>query len=200
MLSIQDKSRSFGIREAFIKNRNIGNDFEVGAKGLMHQARSIDLLSVIHSYGIKIDEHSKKITCPFPFHKNEKTASFFYYKNTNSFCCFGCKHGGNAPEFVSLMENISKYDAADRLLKNFQPDNDLIDQVNLDYIDKHKLFIQFSEMIRNFIHTNLDDNRALVYAEKLCRLFDAINNRRKLNVDGVKSLIETLRTELNKFQ
>ena len=45
-----------------------------------------------------------------PFH-HEKTASFSVVPDKGFFYCFGCHAGGNAFKFISLIENISYFDA-----------------------------------------------------------------------------------------
>lgn len=55
----------------------------------------------------------KNIKCPLHI---EKTASFKIYKNTNSWYCFWCKKWGNAVDFISEMEDISKREAFKKLI------------------------------------------------------------------------------------
>lgn len=56
-------------------------------------------------YNIKIDTSGTlpRISCPF---HTDHTPSLFIYPKTSSFYCFSCNAGGNAANFVSLMENI----------------------------------------------------------------------------------------------
>src|ERR1700744_449780 len=107
MHSLQNSDRSISIGEAFIKDRDIRDDDKNAAKILISQANSADILAVLRQYGVRVDEYNNKCICPFSFHANEKTASFKYYKDTNSFYCFGCKSGGGVVNFVSLYNNIS---------------------------------------------------------------------------------------------
>ena len=49
-----------------------------------------------------------------PVH-NEKTASFVWYREQNSWHCFGCSQGGSVIDLVMQMENLSFVDACKRL-------------------------------------------------------------------------------------
>jgi hypothetical protein len=203
MHSLQGKTGHDSIREAFITNRNTGKPFEGYGKDIIAQARTINLLEVIRSYNIDIDPNTKKICCPFPSHNQDRTASFFYYRDTNSFYCFGCKVGGKfagASEFVSAMEGISVYDAAKRLVSMFTADLSAVASANYDFIEKQNLFIRFATMIREFIHSAADTDTAIKQAEKLCSIFDTLNGRRKMTNEGIKSVIDKLEVELKKVQ
>jgi len=50
------------------------------------------------------------------FH-NEKTASFKYYKNNNSFYCYGCNAGGDVIAFIMKSKNLSFIETIKYLLK-----------------------------------------------------------------------------------
>lgn len=50
-----------------------------------------------------------------PFHE-EKTPSFFIFRNTNRFKCFGCQSGGNSIDFIIKYKKIDFLDAIKLLL------------------------------------------------------------------------------------
>jgi len=188
MHPLQNNDRPISIGEAFIQDRNIGSNDQDAVRVLITQANSIDLLKIIKQYGVHLDEYNRKCICPFPFHSNEKTASFFYYKDTNSFYCFGCKNGGGPVNFVSLFENILKGEAATKITSKFHVDPNIIVKNSADFVDRQHLMLDFSELVRNFIFDNLDDNHALEYSEKVGLIFDTINLRHNLDNAGLKSL------------
>jgi DNA primase len=199
MCPLQSKSGPSNIGEAFIKDRDIGTD-DKDAKILIRKANSVDILSIFREHSIKLDEDLTKCFCPFPFH-NERTASFKYYKDTNSFYCFGCKSGGGPVEFVALIGNISKDKAATKILTRF--DIDATQEIAADYTDfvsRQQLFLEFSTLIRNFISDNLDDKSAMDYCEKVTLIFDTINFKHNLDNGGLKSLITKLKTKLDQYK
>src|ERR1035437_9969374 len=52
-----------------------------------------------------------------PFHE-EGTPSFVVYENTQSYCCFGCRAGGDVISFVQKMNGISFREAIEVLKNN----------------------------------------------------------------------------------
>lgn len=60
------------------------------------------ILELLEHYGVELD-YNNKACCPHPEH-NEKTPSFTYYEDTDSFNCFGCGFAGDAISFVCGME------------------------------------------------------------------------------------------------
>lgn len=200
MQPLQDIPGPISIGEAFIQDRNAGtNDKDIG-KILIRQANTIDLLTVFRHYRVNVDPYNRKCVCPFAFHSNEKTASFFYYKDTNSFYCFGCKSGGGPVNFVSIYDSISRELAAAKIAEKFHIDPNIIVSDTSDFVDRQHLLLEFSELIRNFIFNNLDDNQALEYCEKVGLIFDTINFRHSLDNAGVKSLINKLQLKLEQYK
>jgi len=199
MHSLQNSNRPVSIGEAFIKDRDIGVDDKDSTKVLIKQANSVDLLTVFRHYGINVDEYTKCI-CPFSFHSNEKTASFKYYKNTNSFFCFGCKSGGGPVNFVALYEDVPRSEAASRISQKFHIDPNISIRDTSDFVDRQRLLLEFSELIRNFIFDNLDDKHALEYSEKVGLIFDTINLRHNLDNAGLRSLIKKLQIKLEQYR
>ena len=66
------------------------------------------------------------------------------------------------------MQSISKSEAANRIISKFEIDPNL--ELALDtssYADRQALFLEFSTLIRTFIQSNLDDEAAIVYCEKV---------------------------------
>ena len=70
---------------------------------------STDILSVISGY-VHLKKRGNRYWGCCPFH-NEKTPSFSVIPDQGFFYCFGCHAGGNVFKFISLIENISYYEA-----------------------------------------------------------------------------------------
>ena len=68
-----------------------------------------DIYSVVSRY-VQLTQKSGRFWGRCPFH-NEKTASFCITPEKGFFYCFGCGAGGNAFKFLSLIENISYFEA-----------------------------------------------------------------------------------------
>jgi hypothetical protein len=203
MCPLQNKPGQISIRDAFIQDRDIRDDNQNATKILINQANTIDLLLIFKSYNLNIDTYSRKAQCQFLFHKSgaENSASFYYYKDTNSFYCFGCKHGGSSTDFVSLIDGITKTEAAEKLLKKFASDPNFDGaEVSKNFITRQELYLDFSNMIREFIYANLNDELSLGYAEKISLVFDTINQKHSLDNDGLLSLIDKLKIKLGQYK
>lgn len=70
---------------------------------------STDILKVISSY-VPLKKRGNNYFGCCPFHK-EKTPSFSVAPDKGFFYCFGCHAGGDVFKFLSLIENISYFDA-----------------------------------------------------------------------------------------
>ena len=68
-----------------------------------------DIYSVVSRY-VPLTQKSGRYWGRCPFH-NEKTASFCVTPEKGFFYCFGCGTGGNVFKFLSLIENISYFEA-----------------------------------------------------------------------------------------
>ncbi|MBQ9497713.1 MAG: DNA primase, partial [Selenomonadaceae bacterium] len=68
-----------------------------------------DIYSVVSRY-VPLTQRSGRYWGRCPFH-NEKTASFSVSADKGLFYCFGCGAGGNAFKFLSLIENITYFEA-----------------------------------------------------------------------------------------
>jgi DNA primase len=169
---------------------------------IIHKANTISILQIFKFYGMNIGMDSK-ITCPFPIHKGgkEKTPSFYYYTNTNSFNCFGCNNGGGCCQFVAVMDNISVIQAAHKIMNLFgdqtTDDNDFLSQKDL--IEKLQLMLEFSTSVREFrqIHSDI---QSYDFIENLCKVYDHITNKHNLNNSALKFLNSNLINKINKFR
>ena len=76
----------------------------------VEQVRShSDILQVVQSY-VPLKRKGGRYWGCCPFH-HEKTPSFSVVPDKGFFYCFGCHAGGNVFKFISLIENISYFEA-----------------------------------------------------------------------------------------
>ena len=68
-----------------------------------------DIFSVVSHY-VQLTQKSGRYWGCCPFH-NEKTASFTVSPDKGLFYCFGCGAGGDVFKFLSLIENVSYFEA-----------------------------------------------------------------------------------------
>jgi hypothetical protein len=184
----------------FDKSRNTGSYAEVDVtKQTVDKANSANLLDILNHYNINIDAYSRKSPCPFPFHKggHERSASFYYYPDSNSFYCFGCKSGGSPADFVALYENVNRYNAAITILNNFSSNPAHVVERHNNY---DKIYLEFSHLIREFIMEHRDDTKAFDYAEYVCAAFDNVRNKYTLDPDGLNVIYTKLKRKLEEFK
>jgi hypothetical protein len=137
---------------------------------------------------------NNKMSCPF---HGDRSPSFVFYEDTNSFYCFGCSAGTKAIDFISLKENVSRSSAADFILniENFKDSLTLTENKS----DQFKYNLIFSEMILSFRSKNnpIEFNE---YIEKLCKVYDDMNLKYDLAEGKHKKLINKIEKLLTKFK
>jgi len=70
------------------------------------------ILEVVESYNIKLTQIGEDTYRGFcPFHDDIRTPNFTVYMQTDSWFCYTCNVGGDAFDFIALVENISKGEA-----------------------------------------------------------------------------------------
>ncbi len=111
-----------------------------------------DIYSVVSHY-VQLTQKSGRYWGCCPFH-NEKTASFSVSPDKGLFYCFGCGAGGDVFKFLSLIENVSYFEAiklqAQRLgidlpTKNFSPEEERRRR-------EEKILLKINELARDFYH------------------------------------------------
>ena len=111
-----------------------------------------DIYSVVSRYVTLTLKGNKYWAC-CPFH-GEKTASFTITPEKGLFYCFGCHAGGNVFKFISMIENISYFDAvklqAERLGMALPARNK--SKAELEREDNEKILLQINEAAKNFYH------------------------------------------------
>ena len=122
------------------------------------RARS-DLLAVVSRY-VRLRRRGGRYWGCCPFHQ-EKTPSFSVMPDKGFFYCFGCHAGGNVFKFLSLVENVSYFDAikiqAERLGIPL-PERKLSPEEQ-ERREKRKALKRVNEMARDFFHNCLTMTR-----------------------------------------
>ncbi len=190
MRSISNITRPYSYGETSWEARSsaensMGKFFD---SSLTKNIHNISLLDIFRYYKLNINEYNNIVICPFKSHKNgnEKTASFKYFHNTNSFYCYGCLIGGSGVTFVSKFENITKKNASQKILLLIN--NKLCDNVIINNYNNAKLFeilIPLSNDIREFRQKNINNYNAQIFIEHICNTFDAAYSKFVLKKDEV---------------
>lgn len=204
MRNLQSSDGSFGYGETSgedgdTESSSSSKDYN---KNLILKANTVPLIKIFKHYGIRLDDNSRKIICPFPSHKGgrEMTPSFYYYANTNTFWCFGCKVGVYGCDFVSAMDNINKYYAANKILDLFNDDSDddnILDKEN--FSEKLEIMMSFSNFIRKFIENNSDD-KSIDFIERICRVYDSMNLKHNLSNEALLAMINQLKDTIVNYK
>ena len=202
MHEISNKTRHAGYGEISFEDSDLGRDFssDINDK-IIKKAELVKIIDVLRYYNIIYDSYSKKIKCPFPFHKNgaENTPSLVIYVETNSFYCWGCKSSGNVISLVSKIEDISKYDAANKICKTINNssgifyNSDTKENIN----DRNNLIIEFSNFIRRRIENK--DISYILEVEKCSKAFDKILCKHKINNENLSILIGIIKSKIEKI-
>ncbi len=197
MRNVSDTAGYFGYGEAPGENR----DFTNSIKNKLDQANSVPLISILKSYGLRVNAINCYAVCPFKSHKNgrESTASFKYYDETNSFNCFGCGVGGKATKFVSIMDGTNIVTAANKIIKLYSDhiDNNSLDFIENNYSDRLLILLDFSDAVREFRSSFLDQ-KYKDFIEIRCRTFDGLY-KPKMNNESLRSIVDSLKEQIKIF-
>lgn len=74
-----------------------------------------DILEVVEEYGLEVVKEGEILRALCPFHNDSGRPNFTVYMETDSWFCFACNDGGDAIDFVSKIEGISKRQAMAKL-------------------------------------------------------------------------------------
>jgi len=202
MRGIQSSTGSDSDIETSWEDRDLAASFtgQNDNKELIYKANSLSLLNLFKYYKIQFDQ-SNKIICPFKIHKGgrENSASFYYYPETNTFWCWGCKNGNRCCDFVSIMDNVSKISAAQKIIKIFSIDDfpEIIEKYNIS--ERLEVSMKFSNAVRNFSQNNKDHD-SLLFIDNICKLYDKMNLKHKLTNEALNSMVNQLLTKINSFK
>lgn len=199
MRKIQDSSRSNSSGPIQWQNGSISDGYR---SNLIQKANKISLKILLDQYHIYIDDFNYKIICPFPFHQ-EKTPSFNFYEDNNSFFCFGCQSGGGPVEFLSFYYDINKQDAAQRLISDYgYLINENVEEHKTNWKEKQNYLFTYSNKIKSFLQNNTDNmDDVFNFSETICKEFDKIYYKYpNMDIKAYKILLEELDKKLFKYK
>ena len=172
---------------------------------LIDQANMVPLTLIFKHYGMHLDPNCKKATCPFRDHKGgrETSASFVYYPETNSFFCYGCKLGGkfaHGSEFISFLEGINRFKAAQKVLSLFSQDVD-IDNVydDVNFSERLEVMLNFSKAVKNFRRNHSSEKSFEFIENYICKSYDKLNDQHKLDNSALARIVEELKTIMDNY-
>jgi hypothetical protein len=171
---------------------------------LIDRANTVPLTRIFKLYHLRIDEHNRKITCPFKSHKGgrETTPSFWFYPETNSFRCYGCGIGHKQThgcEFIAAMEGISRVKAANKILDLFATDVDEDNVLNKqDFSERLEIMMDFSSAVREFRQTHIDE-KSQKFIEDMCWVYDQHNLKHDHNNEALRRIVEQLKDKITSY-
>jgi len=202
MFNLSSSNRSISCSQV---SREIGNP-TTSAEGqdpyedIIELANNIPLIDVLKHFNVKLNEFNFA-TCPFHKNGNEKSPSFRYYPETNSFRCYGCHKGGkyaHATEFLSFKEGIDRETAASKILQLFRSSKIITYANYQDSIEQLNIMMQFSNYVRNF-RLNFNNDNDFEYIEYICCVFDKFNQKYQLTNEALRKLMNSLIENINDY-
>ena len=172
------------------KTGNTSASPKISKQDLIRQANAVPITYIFKLYKIRLDQFNKKITCPFKFHKNgqERTPSFWYFPETNSFNCYGCHTGGGPVQLVMHLDNKKKFDAATKILELFDKNIDeglLFDEYNV--AERLEIMVEFSNAVLEFRQNHCDEH-SFQFIEYVCWVYDQMNLIHTHDHDSLRGL------------
>lgn len=206
MRSISNSTRSISEGETPGEDGDIadaftGNDFYQNDS--IKKANAVPIENVFRHYGVNINKHNKKGTCPFKSHKGgrENSASFYLYPDTNTYCCFGCRQGSTPVDFVVNMEGCTRSKAAAKILGLFESTIDdeeaFIDRV--DFSEQLEIMMIFANEVREF-RKNYNDNDSRNFIDNICETYDDICFKHELDNEALRMLVEKYQRKINIYK
>lgn len=176
-----------------------GSGVSSSGQDLIAKANKVPLTDIFRFYGITIGA-SNKITCPFPSHSRgrEKTPSFKFYRETNSFYCYGCGTGGSTVSFVCNMDNCKSSKAASKVISLYGSDEEIGMVPKSNHHEILNLHMEFSNYIYDFIQKN-KNKEAIQYAEKITKIFDDLCNKKDMCSKKLESIIFKLKNQIDRY-
>lgn len=205
MCPISNSTGSIIILETSGEDGNITKAFTEydDLKSLIKKANTVSFIKIFKLYKLRFDLTNKKAVCPFPHHKGgrENSASFYFYPETNTFWCFGCKTGTKPCDFVAAIDKINIYSAAKKIVDLFPLNNEIVEDLTStqdNYNEIIKIMMDFSNAVRDFRQVN-KDSKSISFIEEICKAYDKINLKHELSYEALKSLVEQLKEEINSY-
>ena len=169
---------------------------------LIRRANTVPLIKIFKHYKLYLNDINRKTVCPFKSHKGgrESSGSFYFYPDTNSYCCYGCRLGSWGCDFVSAMDGINKSKAAFKIISLFNDDVDEDSGIDIeDLSEKLNIMLDFSSTVREFRQSNFDE-KSHIYVEYICSVYDDLNIKFKsLNNEALRRIVDELKTKIESY-
>jgi DNA primase len=207
MFDISNSSRSNSDSSTPEQSRELSDGSESAYKtdyysNLIDKANLLPLIQIFKLYNLPLSEHNRKIICPFKKHKGgrESSPSFCYYPDNNNFYCFGCTTGGkksHAAEFVAEMDDITRVEAAYKILELFGSDleGEIVAIDHQNFSERLEIMMDFSNTVREF-RQNFVDEKSFEFIEFICSVYDQHNLKRNLGNEALKMVVEQLKNKI----
>lgn len=171
---------------------------------LIAKANSVPLFRILRYYNVKVTpSHVNSTICPFKHHKGgrERTGSFYFYPETNSFYCHGCKTGGmhrHAVAFIAAFEGITFVKAAQKIIGLFNDDVDSSAEFSdiRNFSEQLEIMMDFSDAVREFRKNYLDDE-SQYFIENLCEAYDKLTARHDMDNDSLRLLVSKSKDQID---
>lgn len=160
----------------------------------IEKANTVPLSKIFQYYGLNLNEHNRRTTCPLSKHQGgrERTPSFSYYPDTNTYYCFGCKSGSLPTDFVCQMDGISRKKASLKIIEIFHADVDDFVIYNRESFDERlEIMMKFSNLVRDFKKSNLSEE-SIKFINNVCQAYDTVNSKHQLSNDALREVVENL--------
>lgn len=125
-----------------------------------------DILTTVSGY-VPLKKKGNRYWGCCPFH-SENTPSFSVVPDQGFFYCFGCHAGGNVFKFISLIENISYFDAVKLQAERLQIPLPQQDKTEQEILQEQKIadLRKIHEMARDFFYSCLVRTKYGIPAKK----------------------------------
>lgn len=211
MRDLSDSIGSFGYGETSGEAGNAAAPLTGKAffQDLIRRANTVPLIRILTHCGVRVNIHNK-IICPFKSHKGgrERTPSFEYYQETNSFYCHGCKIGGksaHACEFMAAFDGIKRTQAAYKIINLFG--SDIGDPAEVtgccNFSEQLEIMMDFSNIVKDFRKLYLD-KEAQIFIEERCETYDELCAKLEfksvLDNDTLYAIVGHLKEQINFYK
>jgi len=199
MCKISSESGSSSNIETSWNDRDSESLITRNNKNLINKANTVPLSLIFKHFGLHIDENNRKSSCPFHKNGRERTPSFYFYPDTNTFFCFACKAGVTPCDFIARSFKISKVESANKIINLFAEDCSEIFISDENYEERFNLILDFSNYVRNFRQL-YNDQKSFDFIENICCIYDKINNKHDLNNEALKLTINKLKKNIESYE
>jgi DNA primase len=152
----------------------------------------VTITELVEKYNLDLVKQGSLFVTYCPFHKDENRPNFTIYPQTDSYFCYTCSKGGDAVDFLSKMEGISRQEAEYRLYSDLQVLKDKINKEPAVAPYNGTINIQVSKQMREFLYQHPDKLDAVM------TLMQAVDSRllRDISQDEAIALVGEVNSRL----